>query len=128
MTSLFIEEKLTPIQVLINAARTKFGTLPVVQVYETADVSRFSDEEAPEWSGDYLVDLEKLAALVAADSHELGNFRYVLSILMAAIEGKNRSVASRKYSFGDTPDWWDVVKPETTENRRIVSIDIYVHH
>jgi hypothetical protein len=60
---------------------------------------------------EYRISTRKLGSWLEQHKFEYG---YVKSIVEAALEGKPLlyGYASRKYSFGDTPDWWNGLRPD----------------
>jgi hypothetical protein len=59
-----------------------------------------------EETAEYQVSTRKLAAFIEDSS----GYDYVKHIIEHALHGTPLR-ASRKYSFGDTPDWWEELKP-----------------
>jgi len=116
-------------KVLIDIARERFGfDLPVILIHEGNEPRWDDDEDSyrPDYTGDYIVDIAKLAAALDVEDLVVGNIRYVSRIIEAALMGEKTHGTSRKYSFGDTPDWWDAILTDSTEGRKVINIDVTV--
>jgi hypothetical protein len=100
---------------------------PVIQVNESTNMMYYPDEDyVPDFSGEYFFDTRRLVEN-PDKCHDVGNVRYVANILAYALAGAKNCEASRKYSFGDTPDWWEEFAPANTEGRKIIQIDVSVN-
>lgn len=101
---------------------------PVIQVNESTNMMYYSDDDyVPDFSGEYFFDTRRLVE----DPEkwvDLGCVRYVSNIIGYAMAGAKDCTASRKYSFGDTPDWWGDFAPESTDGRKIIQIDVSVNY
>lgn len=108
------------------------GCLPILYINEvTADETRTyygdGDEDyAPDYSGEFVIDLAKFPDDDSMDA----DLSYVKNILDTAIRWPHSTVsASRKYSFGDSPEWWTpiLVDDETNDHtRKCFRIDVDV--
>jgi hypothetical protein len=105
-----------------------YGAYPVLEVRETN-----FDPEMDEIHGSNFgitLNTEKL------DEIEDWELRYVRSILLTAtMPGKtecfgrfrSKSETSRKYSFQDTPSWWDkMVLNELPEDCMVIEVDVLI--
>lgn len=118
-------------KVLVDLARERFGfDLPVIRVNEHNENDPFRDEDdyRPDYSGEYVIDTRKLVECLDCDDLLVGNIRYVAYILEDALDGKAHHYSSRKYTFGDTPDWWDAITTDDIEGRKVIQIDVSVYY
>lgn len=101
---------------------------PIIEVEEYTDVLPGEDTDYyPSYSGNYTIDTTKFVE--SNDPYrDLMCLDYVGSIIESALLGFTDSTASRKYSFGDTPHWWDVFAPDSTTGRKIIKIDVGVSY
>jgi hypothetical protein len=87
----------------------------ILELVETrirySDPSIYAFDEYRSETTTYRVSTRKLAAWLEDHEFEYG---YVKSIVEACLKGERvgYGYASRKYSFGDTPDWWDDLIPD----------------
>lgn len=103
----------------IETAKRVHGELPVVIISERlVEYDDRSEAFETKYSGTYAIDLAKI------DEDFESKFRYVERILEAAITGSTRWTSSLKYSFTDTDDWWTVYLADTTDGRKVLSIDV----
>lgn len=106
---------------------------PILLIEECTDYSSFSEDEydfnaIPSYGGAYIIDTKKLPNGDEVEpSFDTSRLDYVGHIIERALEGSFETSTSRKYSFGDTDDWWDGLKPETSdEPRKVHEIAVYV--
>lgn len=116
--------------VLLEMAEAK--GFPIIVISESTNTSYYTAEEieedrVPDFSGEYIFDTTKLRE-DPTFWRDLGAIRYVANILEAALLGMKTTLASRKYSFGDTPDWWSAFQPEDGEEREVLRIEVEVNY
>ncbi len=95
---------------------------PVIHVSESFHTNPWDEEEAPHFETiEYWVDTTKIN-----DDFSIG---YVMHILEAAVNDQTSISSSRKYSFGDTPDWWTniLIDSTTVGNRPVLHINVDVN-
>lgn len=103
---------------------------PIIVVTEHPNTFYYNDPETvPDFYGEYFFDTKKLVE----DPNcwrDIGGVRYVASILESALNGKDSTTSSRKYSFGDTPDWWVPFAPEDnkTYGRPVLQVDVGINY
>ncbi len=102
---------------------------PLIQFEESTEVvSNLDDDDwVPDYSGTYVIDT---SLLKEADdfSRDLGALNYVGDLIEKALMGWTDNTTSRKYSFGDTPDWWDQFTPATEEGREKILFNVGVYY
>lgn len=61
--------------------------------------------------------------------NEDGGFRlsYVEGIIEGALRGQKHRSASRKYSFGDCPEWYSALEPDADCQDPVIRIDVDVN-
>lgn len=87
--------------------RVDDGSGNLVLIFEEVRIYNQGTEYYREETNEYQVSTRKLAAF----KEDSCGYDYVEHIVEAALAGKHIQ-ASRKYSFGDTPDWWEALKPD----------------
>jgi len=103
---------------------------PIICVTEFANGLYYPDyETAPDFYGEYFFDTKKLVEDPAV-YRDMGCIRYVAYILESSLAGHSDTTASRKYSFGDTKDWWDAFAPnkDDIEGREVIQIAVAVNY
>jgi hypothetical protein len=103
---------------------------PIITIHEHTNMSYYPDEGyCPDFSGEYEFDTKKLIE-DPNKWRDFGSLSYVSFILEAALAGHKETTASRKYSFGDTPDWWVDYEPgaDDTADRTRMFIDVDVNY
>jgi hypothetical protein len=110
---------------LKDALLTAYGSYPVFEITEENEDPMMNDIYGRGQS--FWIDAERL------DRIDDGCLRYVQHILakslrLPLIERKYfEHNGSRKYSFGDTPDWWDEARLDTLPcDRIVIRIDVVV--
>lgn len=74
----------------------------------------------------YKISTHKLKqALVAGSmSHE---YRYVQRLVAECLSGRTQTYGSTKFSFGDTPEWWESLKPEAECNDKVLELFVEIN-
>lgn len=84
-------------------------------------------DDVPEGTRTFLVDEKKWDEAMndpeARFSHECS---YVDHIVNAAKRGASYVTTNRKYSFSDTPSWWDFLTPSEGSNKPVQTIDVQI--
>lgn len=110
------------IDMFLEQAINKFGELPVIRVNESlVDYDEDEDMYVTRLSREYLIDLAKL------NSYKVFEFNYVIDILEDALNGVTNTERSFKYSFSDTPEWWDDCTADSVEGRKLLEIDVKLY-
>jgi hypothetical protein len=115
------------LQTLIAKFHAHLGFYPIFEIDEFCG----GDYDYRDYYSGYL-DSTKL------DSIDEGTLGYVQHIFQDALKQLQRSttkdrlvcvLASRKYSFGDTHDWWATaeIKQEDVDLDRVIKIELEVH-
>ncbi|MNK75706.1 hypothetical protein D3C87_952510 [compost metagenome] len=103
---------------------------PIIVINEQPNPHYYHDpDDIPDFHGEYIFDTKKLVE-DPNGWRDMGCVRYVASIIESALNGNNSTTASRKYSFGDTPDWWVPFGPEEEETygRAILHIEVDINY
>jgi hypothetical protein len=115
---------------LIKLAEAK--GFPIIQIREEAEPRYHSDDEShyiPDYSGNYVFDTKKMAERAKDDTlYDVFEINYVGDLIERALTGWADGSSSRKYSFGDTPSWWNEFAPDTTEGRELINFDVSVNY
>jgi len=92
-------------------------------VVMSADESDPQDYDRVISTHELQVSTRKLEAWIAENE---GEYRYVQRLIEEALAGKTDLTASRKYSFGDTPDWFTGLAPDVDCKDPVVQVDIEI--
>ena len=91
------------------------------------DAIQFDDDFDPEVGTNYasvfFVDMEKWDAAAANGEHsfEVGYVEHIINIIK---RGGRYINTSKKYSFSDTPEWFDFLRPDDMIGKTVVSVDV----
>lgn len=83
------------------------GSGNLILIFEETRIEGYGTEWSREETTEYYVSTRKIEQFI---EHGYG-YDYVKHIIEHALKGTPLR-ASRKYSFGDTPDWWEELKPD----------------
>lgn len=98
------------------------GSGNLILIFEEVRIYNEGTEYYREETFEFKVSTRKLAAF----EQDSGGYDYVKHIVDAALAGTPIH-ASKKYSFSDTPDWWEGLKPDANCKDPIKRFEYEIH-